>query len=94
LHPILESRCDFPPIEVSVLRRVAGDDDAGFVGQDHGLHPVAQNTLPLWIFGAIRLGRQLPEVNAVVTVVILLTLIPVIIAARIAGAGAVGRSAL
>jgi putative spermidine/putrescine transport system permease protein len=54
----------------------------------------AQNTLPLWIFGAIRLGQQLPEVNAVVSIVILLTLIPVFIAARLAGAGAVGRSAL
>ena len=54
----------------------------------------AENTLPLWIFGAIRLGQQLPEVNAVVTVVILLTIIPVVIAARVAGAGAVGRSAL
>jgi putative spermidine/putrescine transport system permease protein len=53
----------------------------------------AQNTLPLWIFGAIRLGQQLPEVNAVVTIVILLTLVPVIIAARVAGAGAVTRSA-
>jgi putative spermidine/putrescine transport system permease protein len=53
----------------------------------------AQNTLPLWIFGAIRLGQQLPEVNAVVTVVILLTIIPVIIAARVAGAGAITRSA-
>ncbi|HEX9040371.1 MAG TPA: ABC transporter permease [Trebonia sp.] len=52
----------------------------------------AQNTLPLWIFGAIRLGQQLPEVNAVVTVVILLTLIPVVLAARIAGAGALSRS--
>src|SRR5450432_1010520 len=47
----------------------------------------AQNTLPLWIFGAIRLGQQLPEVNAVVSVVILLTLIPVGLAARIAGSG-------
>jgi putative spermidine/putrescine transport system permease protein len=53
----------------------------------------AQNTLPLWIFGAIRLGQQLPEVNAVVTVVITLTLIPVFLAARIAGAGAITRSA-
>jgi putative spermidine/putrescine transport system permease protein len=53
----------------------------------------AQNTLPLWIFGAIRLGQQLPEVNAVVSVVILLTLIPVILAARVAGAGAISRSA-
>jgi putative spermidine/putrescine transport system permease protein len=53
----------------------------------------AQNTLPLWIFGAIRLGQQLPEVNAVVSIVILLTIIPVILAARLAGAGAVTRSA-
>ena len=53
----------------------------------------AQNTLPLWIFGAIRLGQQLPEVNAVVSVIILLTLIPVILAARVAGAGAISRSA-
>jgi putative spermidine/putrescine transport system permease protein len=53
----------------------------------------AQNTLPLWIFGAIRLGQQLPEVNAVVSIVILLTIIPVVIAARVAGAGAITRSA-
>jgi len=52
----------------------------------------AQNTLPLWIFGAIRLGQQLPEVNAVVSIVILLTIIPVVLAARLAGAGAVTRS--
>jgi putative spermidine/putrescine transport system permease protein len=53
----------------------------------------AQNTLPLWIFGAIRLGQQLPEVNVVVSFVIALTIIPVVIAARIAGAGAITRSA-
>src|SRR6266571_1216409 len=53
----------------------------------------AQNTLPLWIFGAIRLGQQLPEVNAVVSVVILLTIIPVVLAARVAGAGAISRTA-
>ena len=53
----------------------------------------AQNTLPLWIFGAIRLGQQLPEVNAVVSIVILLTIIPVVLAAPLAGAGAVTRSA-
>ena len=33
----------------------------------------AQNTLPLWIFGAIRHGQQLPEVNVVVSFVLLLT---------------------
>ncbi len=53
----------------------------------------AQNTLPLWIFGAIRQGQQLPEVNAVVSIVIALTIIPVVIAARIAGTGAITRSA-
>jgi putative spermidine/putrescine transport system permease protein len=53
----------------------------------------AQNTLPLWIFGKIRLGQQLPEVNAVVSIVIALTLIPVILAARVAGAGAISRTA-
>jgi putative spermidine/putrescine transport system permease protein len=52
----------------------------------------AQNTLPLWIFGAIRLGQQLPEVNAVVSIVILLTIIPVVLAARLAGAGSVTRA--
>jgi putative spermidine/putrescine transport system permease protein len=53
----------------------------------------AQNTLPIWIFGAIRLGQQLPEVNAVVSIVILLTIIPVMVAARIAGTGGLTRSA-
>ena len=53
----------------------------------------ANFTLPLWIFGQLRLGQQLPEVNAVVTIVILLTFIPVLLAARIAGAGAVSRTA-
>src|SRR5499427_6630056 len=52
----------------------------------------AQNTLPLWIFGAIRLGQQLPEVNAVVSIVILLTLIPVGLAARLAGSGGISRA--
>jgi putative spermidine/putrescine transport system permease protein len=53
----------------------------------------ANNTLPIWIFGALRTGQQLPEVNAVVSVVIVLTVIPVVLAARIAGAGAVSRTA-
>jgi putative spermidine/putrescine transport system permease protein len=43
----------------------------------------AQNTLPLWIFGNIRLGQSLPEVNVVVLWVLLLTLIPVILAQRL-----------
>jgi len=53
----------------------------------------ALNTLPIWIFGQVKTGQQLPEVNAVVSIVILLTIIPVLLAARIAGAGAVTRTA-
>jgi len=45
----------------------------------------AQNTLPIWILGAIRLGQQLPEVNVVVTIVVLLMFIPILIAARLTG---------
>ena len=52
----------------------------------------AQNTLPLWIFGAIRLGQQLPEVNVVVFFVLLLTIVPVLLAARLTGAGGVTRA--
>ncbi len=51
----------------------------------------AQNTLPLWIFGAIRLGQQLPEVNVVVFFVVVATFIPVAIAARLAGGGFTSR---
>jgi putative spermidine/putrescine transport system permease protein len=43
----------------------------------------AQNTLPLWIFGNIRLGQQLPEVNVVVLFVITITLIAVTLAQRL-----------
>ena len=43
----------------------------------------AQNTLPLWIFGAIRQGTELPQVNAVVLVWILVTLIPVFVSVRL-----------
>lgn len=53
----------------------------------------AQNTLPIWIFGSIRLGQQLPEVNAVVVGVLVLTLAPIAYAARISGGESVSRSA-
>jgi putative spermidine/putrescine transport system permease protein len=43
----------------------------------------AQNTLPLWIFGNIRLGQELPQVNVVVALVLLATIIPVAIAQRL-----------
>ena len=53
----------------------------------------AQNTLPLWIYGAIREGQHQPEVNVVVFFVILVTVLPVTIAARIAGTGGISRAA-
>src|SRR4029077_4462141 len=43
----------------------------------------AQNTLPLWIFGNIRLGQELPQVNVVVLFVIAITLVPVALAQRL-----------
>jgi putative spermidine/putrescine transport system permease protein len=43
----------------------------------------AQNTLPLWIFGNIRQGQELPQVNVVALVVILAAIIPVAIAQRL-----------
>ena len=43
----------------------------------------AQNTLPLLIFGYIRLGQQLPVVNAIAFAMILLTVIPVALAQRL-----------
>jgi putative spermidine/putrescine transport system permease protein len=43
----------------------------------------AQNTLPLWIFGALRLGQQLPEVNVVVLFILVVTVIPVTISTRL-----------
>ena len=53
----------------------------------------AQSTLPIWIFGQIRHGILLPEVNVVVSFVILVTIIPVVIAARLTGGGGTGRVA-
>jgi putative spermidine/putrescine transport system permease protein len=43
----------------------------------------AQHTLPLLILGYIRLGQQLPIVNAIAFVMILLTVIPVALAQRL-----------
>ena len=48
----------------------------------------AQSSLPIWIFGQIRHGVLLPEVNVVVSFVILVTIIPVAVAARLTGGGA------
>jgi putative spermidine/putrescine transport system permease protein len=43
----------------------------------------AQNTLPLLILGYIRIGQQLPVVNAIAFAMILLTVIPVALAQRL-----------
>jgi putative spermidine/putrescine transport system permease protein len=43
----------------------------------------AQNTLPLLLLGYIRLGQQLPVVNAVASAMIVLTVIPVALAQRL-----------
>jgi putative spermidine/putrescine transport system permease protein len=43
----------------------------------------AQSTLPIWIFGNIRLGQQLPQVNVVVLFVIIISVIPVTLAQRL-----------
>src|SRR5207247_11304636 len=51
----------------------------------------SQSTLPIWIYGQIRHGVLLPEVNVVVSFVILITVIPVVIAARLTGGGGIPR---
>jgi putative spermidine/putrescine transport system permease protein len=43
----------------------------------------AQNTLPIWIFGNIRLGQQLPQVNVAVLLVLAITIIPIVLAQRL-----------
>jgi len=43
----------------------------------------AQNTLPIWILGNLRLGQELPQVNVVIFFVIVMTVIPVWIAQRL-----------
>jgi putative spermidine/putrescine transport system permease protein len=54
----------------------------------------AQNTLPLWIFGNIRLGQQLPQVNVVVLIILAVTIVPVVLAQRLTReAGVLRRSA-
>ena len=43
----------------------------------------ANNTLPIWIFGQIRLGQELPQVNVVVLIILALTIVPVALAQRL-----------
>ena len=50
----------------------------------------ASNTLPIWIFGQIRLGQQLPQVNVVVFLILAVTIVPVALAQRLLASN-VGR---
>lgn len=51
----------------------------------------AQNTLPLLLFGFIRQGQNLPVVNAIALVVIVVSLVPVALAQRLTSDAGVGR---
>jgi len=51
----------------------------------------AQNTLPLLLFGFIRQGQNLPIVNAIALVVILVSLVPVALAQRLTNDPGAGR---
>jgi putative spermidine/putrescine transport system permease protein len=44
-----------------------------------------QTTLPLWVFGAIRLGQHLNQVNVVVLGVVVITALPVFLSQRLMG---------
>ena len=52
----------------------------------------AQNTLPLWILGSIRLGQQLPQVNVVVFLILAVTVIPVALAQRLTSESGILRT--
>jgi putative spermidine/putrescine transport system permease protein len=43
----------------------------------------AHNTLPTWIFGEIQRGQELPQVNVIVFLIVLATIIPVALAQRL-----------
>ncbi len=51
----------------------------------------AELTLPKWIFNTIRLPKNRPAANAVALIVIVLSMIPVYFAQRLAGAGDTAR---
>ena len=51
-----------------------------------------EQTLPIWIFANFRLPNQRPIVNVVALVMIMLSLVPVYLSARLAGAGSVASA--
>ncbi|MGH3025171.1 MAG: ABC transporter permease [Gaiellaceae bacterium] len=52
----------------------------------------ANNTLPIWIFGQIRLGQQLPQVNVVVFIILAVTIVPVALAQRLTSESGILRT--
>src|SRR6201993_4332836 len=52
----------------------------------------AQSTLPIWIFGQIRLGQQLPQVDVVVFLILIATVIPVALAQRLTSESGILRT--
>ncbi len=52
----------------------------------------ANNTLPIWIFGQIRLGQELPQVNVVVFMILAVTIIPVALAQRLTSESGILRT--
>jgi len=47
--------------------------------------------VPIWILAHLRSGQRLPEVNVVVSFVILVTIVPVVVAARLTGGSGAAR---
>ena len=52
----------------------------------------AQSTVPLWIYASLRSANQLPEVTVVATAAVLISIIPIWLAQRLAGLGPTQRS--
>ena len=52
----------------------------------------AQSTLPIWIYASLRSANQLPEVNVVAFAMVLISIVPIWLAQRIAGSGSAQRS--
>ena len=52
----------------------------------------AQNTLPIWILGNLRLGQQLPQVNVVVFLILAVTIVPVALAQRLTSESGILRT--
>ncbi len=52
----------------------------------------AQTTLPIWIYTSLRSAAQLPEVTVVATAAVLVSILPIWLAQRLAGLGPTQRS--